>query len=142
MMKWRRLVGLVCLMVLLVPALAGATGYVVIAHKDLEVESLSKAELQAIFLGEKVRWPNRKHVKIALLEGGALLREFLGDVVGKTPAQYDTHWSRLVFTGKASMPPYLPDSGAVAQFVAGKPGAIGFVAAGQPVAGVKVITIR
>lgn len=127
---------------LLLPALALAARYEVIVNRSLEVDTLSKAELQAVFLGEKVKWNGKKYVKIALLEDPAVLKEFLQSVVGKTPSQFDTHWSKLVFTGKASMPPSFAESAKMLEFVAGKPGAIGFVPAGQAGNSVKVIKVQ
>jgi ABC-type phosphate transport system substrate-binding protein len=128
--------------VLLLPGLLHAEGYVVVASKDVEVNSLSKAELQAIFLGEKVKWNRAKYIKIALLEEGPVMKEFLQGVLGKTPAQFETHWSRLIFTGKASTLPRFPDSAKVVDFVAGKAGAIGVVAADQAGSSVKIIQVQ
>jgi ABC-type phosphate transport system substrate-binding protein len=121
---------------------ATAAGYTVIANKSVEVDALSKADLQAIFLGEKVKWDNRKYIKIVLLEAPAIQREFLQNVVGKTPSQYDNHWSKLVFTGKATMPQSFADQARLVEFVAGKPGSIGFVPAGQVGDTVKIISIK
>jgi ABC-type phosphate transport system substrate-binding protein len=137
---WRGWVVLAAL--LLLPTLSLAARYEVIVNRSLEVDTLSKAELQAFFLGEKVKWNGKKYVKIALLEDPAVLKEFLQSVVGKTPSQFDTHWSKLVFTGKASMPPSFAESAKMIEFVAGKPGAIGFVPAGQAGNSVKVIKVQ
>lgn len=121
---------------------ASAAGYMVIANKSVEASVLSKAELQAIFLGEKVKWDNRKYIKIVLLEEPETIKEFLQNIVNKTPSQYDNHWSKLVFTGKANMPQTFSDKARLVEFVAGKPGSIGFVPAGQAGDSVKVISIR
>jgi ABC-type phosphate transport system substrate-binding protein len=127
---------------LLLPSVVMAARYEVIVNKSLEVDSISKAELQAIFLGEKVKWNSKKYVKVAMFEDPAVLKDFLQSIVGKTPAQFDTHWSKLVFTGKASMPPSFAESAKIAEFVAAKPGAIGFVPAGQAGGSVKVIKVQ
>ncbi len=127
---------------LLLPGVVLAAGYVVIVNKDVEVDSVSRAELQAIFLGEKVKWNRAKYIKLAFPDNGAVMKEFLQNVCGKTPLQFDNHWSRLVFTGKASVPPMFADSAQMANFVANKAGAIGIVAAGQAGNSVKIIKVQ
>ena len=121
---------------------ASAARYVIIANKSVEDSSLSKADLQAIFLGERVKWDNRKYIKIVLLEEPEILREFLQNIIGKTTSQYDNHWSKLVFTGKANMPLTFSEMTKLVEFVAGKPGSIGFIPAGQAGDSVKIISIR
>jgi len=130
------------LVLLFMVSSASAAGYMIIANKSVDASTLSKADLQAIFLGEKVKWDNRKYIKIVLFEEPEISREFLQNIVGKTPSQYDNHWSRLVFTGKATMPQTFAERSRVVEFVAGKPGSIGFVPAGQVGDSVKVISIR
>lgn len=127
---------------LLLPSLVLAASYEVIVNRSLEVDTISKAELQSVFLGEKVKWNSKKYIKIAMHDDAAVLKDFLQSIVGKTPAQFDTHWSKLVFTGKASMPPSFAESAKIVDYVAGKPGAIGFVPAGQAGSSVKVIKVQ
>jgi ABC-type phosphate transport system substrate-binding protein len=141
LLRWWR-GGLVLAVLLLLPSLALAARYEIIVNRSLEVDALSKAELQSVFLGEKVKWNSKKYVKIAMLEDSAVLKDFLQTIVGKTPAQFDTHWSKLVFTGKASMPTTFAESAKMVEFVAAKPGAIGFVPAGQAGSSVKVIKVQ
>jgi ABC-type phosphate transport system substrate-binding protein len=119
-----------------------AANFVVIANKDVPLDSLSKAELRAIFLGEKVKWDNRKYIKIAFLDEGDVNKEFLQGVVGKTPSQYDNHWQKMVFSGKGAMPQSFAEMSKVVDYVATHPGAVGFVAAGQAGGSVKTISIK
>lgn len=121
---------------------AFAANFVVVANKDVPVDSLSKAELRAIFLGEKVKWDNRKYIKLAFLDEGDVSKEFLQGVVGKTPSQYDNHWQKMVFSGKGAMPQSFAEMSKVVDYVATHPGAVGFVAAGQAGGSVKTISIK
>jgi len=121
-------------------ALAG--GFEVIVSKSVPAASVSKAELKAIFLGEKVKWDATRYIKVAVPEDAALFKEFLQNVVGKTPSQFDTHWQNLVFTGKAALPRSFTDPGQLVDYVAGHSGAIGVVAAGKAGASVKTISIK
>lgn len=119
-----------------------ASDYAVIANKEVLVSSLRKAEIQAIFLGDKTRWEDGKPVKIAVLEGGAASKAFLLNVVGKTPSQYELYWKKLVFNGKAVAPKSFDDAAALIQFVSGTYGAVGFVGANETGSSVKTITIK
>jgi ABC-type phosphate transport system substrate-binding protein len=124
------------------PPPASAADFVVVANKSVPTASLSKAELQAIFLGEKTRWDDGKPIKIVILDEGAAHKSFLQSVVGKTPSQFDSYWKKLIFTGKASAPKAFDAAEKLVVFVEGQSGAIGYVAAGQAGASVKTIFIK
>ena len=121
---------------------AFAASYVVITNKDVPVDSLSKAELRSIFLGEKVKWNHKKYIKIAILDSGDAYKDFLHEILGNTPAQYDNFWLKMVYTGKAPMPQSFSETGKLVDFVATHPGAVGFVAAGHAGDSVKTISIK
>jgi ABC-type phosphate transport system substrate-binding protein len=116
---------------------AMAANFEVIANKNVMESSLLKAELQAIFLGEKVKWGNKRYIKIATFENGVFEKDFLSHVVNKTPSQFDQHWKRLNGTGRANMPPNFSDVQQLIDYVAKQPYAIGVVPAGQANGSVK-----
>ena len=119
-----------------------AADYVVIANKGVTTDSLSKSELQATFLGEKTKWDDGKHITIIILESGDINKSFLQDIVEKTPSQYESYWKKLIFTGKATAPKSFNEVSKVIEFVAGQPGAIGYMASGEAGSTVKTITIK
>lgn len=119
-----------------------AADYKIIANKSVSAGSLSKNELQAIFLGEKSKWEDGKAIKIVVLDEGDAHKAFLQSVVSKTPSQFDSYWKKLVFTGKAAAPKAFGDMAALVDFVAGHSGAIGYVSNGQAVGSVKTISIK
>jgi ABC-type phosphate transport system substrate-binding protein len=119
-----------------------AADYKIVANKSVSAGSLSKSELQAIFLGEKSKWDDGKPIKIVVLEEGGAHKAFLQSVVGKTPSQFESYWKKLVFTGKAAAPKAFGDASSLVDFVAGHSGAIGYVADGQSVGSVKTISIK
>ncbi|GFO69503.1 hypothetical protein GMLC_30820 [Geomonas limicola] len=140
---WRTCWGLGALGLLLVIApVALAGNFEVIVSKTVPVASVSKADLRAIFLGEKVKWDNSRYIKVVVPEDSELFKEFLQTVVGKTPMQFDKHWQNLVFTGKAAMPRSIADTAQLVDFVAGHPGTIGVVPAGKAGSSVKTISIK
>jgi ABC-type phosphate transport system substrate-binding protein len=119
-----------------------AANYVIIANKGVSEDSLSKTELRAMFLGEKIKWENKKYIKLAIPVEGDAYREFLQEVVLKTPSQYDNHWMKQVYSGKASVPQSFSDPSKLVEFVVSHPGAIGIVEAGQSDRSVKTISIK
>jgi ABC-type phosphate transport system substrate-binding protein len=119
-----------------------AADYVVITNKDVSTVSLSKSELQAIFLGEKTKWDDGMHIKIVIQEQGDVHKAFLQEVVGKTVSQFENYWKKLVFTGKATAPKSFNEMSKIVQFVAGQQGAISYVAVGDAGGTVKTITIK
>ncbi len=121
---------------------AAAADFVIVANKGVSAGSLSKGELQSIFLGEKTKWDDGKPIKIVTLDEGAAHKAFLQTVVGKTPSQFDSYWKKLIFTGKAAAPKAFDEAGKLVDFVASQAGAIGYVAAGQAVGSVKTISIK
>jgi ABC-type phosphate transport system substrate-binding protein len=137
---------LVALAVLAAAALASsptwAAEYVVIANGAAPGAAVSVVDLKAMFLGDKTTWGNGAAVKIVVLEDGAAHKAFLQEVLGKTPAQFDSYWKKLVFTGKAGAPKSFADPVALAAYVAKEPGAIGYVPAGTPVASAKTMKVE
>ena len=129
-------------MIIWKPAEALSASFIVIANDSVVESSLSKKELQSIYLGEKIKWENKKYVKISVLEDSSIFKDFLQSIVGKTPSQFDQHWVRMVTTGKASMPPTFTEAKQVIEFVAGHPNSIGFIPAGKVDRSVKIITIK
>jgi len=126
---------------LLLATTAFAANYVVIANKDVPSDSMPRAEIRSIFLGDKVKWENRKYIKISVPESGVVLNEFLQGI-GLTNSQFDNQWMKLVFTGKASMPQSFTEMAKIVEYVASHAGAIGVVAAGQGNGSVKTISIK
>src|SRR3569833_3342637 len=78
-------------------ALAWAEDYVVIANKSVASASISRADMQAIFLGDKTKWDDGKPAGFAVMEDGDSHKAFMQDVMSKTPAQFDNYWKCLVF---------------------------------------------
>ena len=129
-------------LILWMTATVFAANYVVIVNKDVSEDSFSRAELRSIFLGEKIKWENKKYIKVAIPLEGDAYREFLKDVVLKTPSQFDNHWMKQVYSGKASMPQSFAEISQLVDYVASHSGAIGFVAAGLTDKSVKTISIK
>lgn len=114
----------------------------VVANEKTAPANLSADDVKAIFLGAKTAWDGGGKVIVGVLSEGPTQEKFLSDQVGKPPAAFATHWKRLVFTGKASMPKQFAKDEDLLEFVAKTDGAIGFVADGKTAPGVKVIEVK
>jgi ABC-type phosphate transport system substrate-binding protein len=132
---------LACLMIAnAVPVLAA--DFVVVAHPGVPGGSLSKEDVKAIFLGDKTTWSDGKPIKIVVLEEGAAHKAFLQEVVGKTPAQFDSYWKKLVFTGKAAAPKSFSDAGQLVDYVSKQAGTIGYAESGAAGSSVKTLKVE
>ena len=128
--------------------LLGAAGdpIVVIVNNENPVDNLSMAELKKLFLSDRSRWDTGKAVAPVMLVGGAPERtSFLKLVCGMDDADLKKYFL-AAFSGKSVTPPKeMASASALKSFVAGSPGAIGFLKASDLPAGdstVKAIKIE
>lgn len=117
-------------------------GVVIIGNRTLPFDSLSQADLVNIFKQRKTMWDADFGVNIALLKDGETHKQFLWTYFRKTPAQYRRYWKKLVFSGKGRTPMTFRSEKDLMAHVALTKGAIGYVAAGTKLVGVKQITIQ
>lgn len=112
------------------PALAEV---VVVVNPKSADGSMTKDQVAQFFLGK-----SSAMTPVDLPEG-AVRTEFYKKVTDKEPSQAKALWSKLVFTGKATMPKEVADSAAVKKAVAADPKAIGYIEKSAVDATVKVI---
>ena len=114
----------------------------IIVNPDVEVSSMSQAELARIYLGKKTLWDSGSRITPSLLnEKSPLTKEFLEENVRKTVRQYRAYWKRHLFSGKGTAPKTFSSSRQVANYVAENPGGIGVVDAGFEDDRVKVVEL-
>lgn len=113
------------------PVDAAGEPIVVIVNNANPVENLSLGELKKLFLGDRSRWDTGKAVAPVMLGPGAPERtSFLKIVCGMSDADLGKYFLQAAFTGKSATPPKeVSSAAAVKSFVAGSPGAVGFVKA-------------
>lgn len=121
---------------------AQAGGLTVIANKGVSVSSLSRAQVQNIFLGKDVIWPDGKKMNPAVLKAGGTHESFLSDMLGKSAAQFDTFWKQAIFTGKGRPPKAVASEAEMVQYVAATDGAVGYIDADTAHADVKAISVK
>ncbi|MGR5093728.1 phosphate ABC transporter substrate-binding protein [Vibrio maritimus] len=114
-------------------------GFVVIGN-SAGVDALSKGEVKQLFLGKKSQLPNGKSVKIIELKDGDSNRVAFHDAAtGRSEAQLQSAWSRLVFTGKAEAPTQVTDFTSVINEVTANENAIGYIDEASVTDSVKVL---
>lgn len=119
------------LTMLSLPALAEVA--VVVSTKAAE-SSLTREQVAQFFLGKSTAM-----TPIDQADSAAVRAEFYKKVADKDAAQAKALWSKLVFTGKATMPKEVADNAAVKAAVAANPKAIGYIDKSAVDATVKVV---
>ena len=114
----------------------------IIVNPEVEIGTLTQAEVARIYLGKKTFWDSGSRIAPSLLnEKSALTEAFLEQSVRKTVRQYRAYWKRHLFSGKGIAPKTFSSSRQVANFVADNPGAIGVVDASFDDDRVKVVEL-
>jgi len=116
---------------LAVPAMAEV---VVIVNPKAAEASMTKDQVAQFFLGK-----SSAMTPVDQPESAPIRAEFYKKVTDKDVSQAKALWSKLVFTGKATMPKEAGDSAAVKKAVANDPKAIGYIEKSAADASVKVI---
>lgn len=102
----------------------------VIVQADSPIESLTMEQLSAIALGRSVRLPG--DVRAEFVDQSTSRRVFHAFHYGvndMSELQLNSHWARIVFTGRGKRPRRLPDDQAVIQAVLQNPRLIGYLGA-------------
>lgn len=101
---------------------------VIIVSAENPVQELSRDQVDAIFMGRSLLFPDgRRAVPVEQALGSEARSRFLSRILERSEAQVKAHWSRLVFTGRGRPPLDLQDSEAVLAHVASSDNAIGYV---------------
>ena len=123
---------------LIVASYAHADHAVIVNPKN--TASIGKEDVAKLFLGKTTKFPDGQlAIPINQPESSPTRAEFGEVLLGKTPSQMKSYWSRLIFTGKAVPIKEVQDDAEVVELVSGNPDAIGYVDSGNVGNGVKVL---
>jgi len=115
-------------------ALPAMAEVVVVVNPKAAESSMTKDQVAQFFLGKSSSMTPVDQPESAPIRG-----EFYKKVTDKDASQVKSLWSKLVFTGKATMPKEVGDSAAVKKAVASDPKAIGYIEKSAVDGSVKVI---
>lgn len=123
--------------------IAGPTsaGLVVIVHPDNPVPQLRREQVVDIFMGRRLTFPQGSDIVLPLDQApdSTTRAAFYQALVGKSVAQVNAYWARLLFTGRATPPRVLQTPAAILKAVRENPDAIGYIDSDDPPPGVKTV---
>lgn len=103
-------------------------GFVIVAHPDIETETLSKQAWSAIFMKKNRTWPDGTPIVPIDQEETSIVRiSFTTVVHRKRVSAVRTYWHQQIFSGREMPPPEKASDAAVVAFVKATPGAVGYV---------------
>lgn len=110
-------------------AVSSRSHLAVIVNRANPIAALNRAELRALFLGERTTWTHGRRVTLVLREPGQPERTAaLRLIYGMSEADLTRHWLHRTFTGSSTTGPRtLATAEGVKRFVVNVPGAIGLV---------------
>ena len=113
------------------------TVVVVVGHAALP--RIDVAQVQRLYTGRAIEVGNQLATVVNLRGGHALRQRFLATYLDTDEERYRAYWTVRRHVGKGAPPRELDTVAAVLDFVAGTPGAVGYVGAGDLRAGSHVI---
>lgn len=109
-----------------------AADLVVVAHSKSGVERLTRDEVTNIFLGRYRRLASGLTAEPVEMQGDAEIKaQFYRRLVGKSLAEINAYWARLVFSGKTRPPLALASAEEALHYVLAHPGALAYVERGK-----------
>jgi ABC-type phosphate transport system substrate-binding protein len=125
-------------------AWAAGDGLQIIVHPNNRITKLTMDELRDIFRGEQRHFDGGEEIAVMMRQTGAPEKEFLlRKVLNMTDVEFKKEWLGRIYRGDATSPPLVLDSEAtMRRHVSRVAGAIGYLAKGATLEGVKsVLTI-
>ena len=112
-----------------------------IVNKSVKEDTLSKSQIQKIYLGHTLVWPDGELIKLVTQEGTDIQKEFTRTYIRKSEAQFSRYWRKLLFTGKGILPnPFFTEK-EIIKYVANTKGAIGYISPQAATKDIKIINV-
>ena len=119
-----------------------ASAYKVIVNVSNPTTQLSRLKLGEMFLKKTPRWADGHPIQPVEPPGKSPVRQrFDLEIFGKQVIAVSAYWQQMIFSGKGVPPPERSNDADIVAFVRETPGAVGYVAAGTDVSGVRVVAI-
>lgn len=127
----------------LVPCSAQEPAFKIVVNSANPIDSLSDAQIAAIFLKLRTRWEDGQAIQPIDLENGSPTRDSFSQAVFHREAEaIEARWMRKLFSGEMVPPIRVKTDQEVLRAVASQPGAIGYVSSDAETSGeVKTIAI-
>ena len=106
------------------------------------VDSMSRVEVSNVFMARNRKLPSGVVALPLDLAGNAPERQrFYSLLLGKSIAEVNSYWARLLFSGRATPPQQMSDASSVIDAVADNKGAIAYVDKSKVDGRVKVVLV-
>ncbi|OUS02206.1 hypothetical protein A9Q81_09010 [Gammaproteobacteria bacterium 42_54_T18] len=129
-------------MLLLITLLASPlqAGVVVIVNAENTVNDFNQRQLVDLYMGRDLYFPNgQMALRLDQSPDSKVRKNFYANLVGKTVAQVNAYWARLLFTGRASPPQVIRNSKDVLKAIRNNFNAVGYIDEKDLEDGVRVI---
>ena len=113
----------------------------IIVNQDADISRATQSDVAQLFLGKRNEIDGEVARPIDQEEGSATRTEFYQKVIGKSGAQLNAYWSRLIFTGKGMPPDKVLDDAEVIEMVSDESDLVGYVNPSAVDESVKVILV-
>jgi ABC-type phosphate transport system substrate-binding protein len=124
----RRLMPLVLLALTALATGTAQAEILVIANPQSNITTLTREQVVDIYMGRSSNFPNGRPAIAFDLKGDQPARAaFYQQLVGKSVAQINAYWARLLFTGSATPPMALKDTATMLHMVQENRDAIGYI---------------
>jgi ABC-type phosphate transport system substrate-binding protein len=115
-------------------------GIVVIVNSENTASGFSQRQLVDLYMGRDLYFPDGSMaLRLDQSPTSQVRHDFYKNLVGKSVAQINAYWARLLFTGRASPPQVINDSEGVLKAVRSNANAVGYINESELDAGVKVV---
>lgn len=118
------------LILLLITLLASPlqAGVVVIVNAENTVNDFNQRQLVDLYMGRDLYFPNgQMALRLDQSPDSKVRKNFYANLVGKTIAQVNAYWARLLFTGRASPPQVIRNSKDVLKAIRNNSNAVGYI---------------
>jgi ABC-type phosphate transport system substrate-binding protein len=138
----RRLAILSALLAAAVLADAPRPAFIVIVNPHTQVARVDRKFLAEVFFRRATRWPDDTPIHPVDLGPDSPARiRFSLDVLARSVSAVRSFWQQRIFSGQGLPPPELADDSEVVTYVAGHPGAIGYVSYGARIEGARAVEV-
>ncbi len=121
---------------------SAADNFLIIAHPEIPVDSLSQKMVADIYQGYKGKWNNGQTIKVVMLKQGPTHEAFSRSLVHLSPAKLKRLWKKVIFSGSGLPPKILRSEEKCVSYIAATRGAIGYINPSTSYEGVKVINVQ
>jgi len=100
----------------------------IVVSKDVNIEKLSKSEIERIFLGKTTILEDGTRIQVVLSTSDSDVTDnFLKDFTGKSQRRFKKYWLKLVFAGYGIAPKFFKSDEKAKSYIQKQDGVIAFI---------------